>query len=38
LDEIKSVPQEIFDSIDMAKQMRKMTYAIDHVMAKKYKI
>lgn len=37
LDQIKDIPQEIYDEIDMSRQMRNMTYAIDHVIQVKFK-
>ncbi len=37
-DEIKDLPQEIFTKINMGKQMRNITYAIDHIIQKKFKI
>ena len=38
LDEINDIPQEIFDEINMATQMRNITYAIDHLLQKKFKV
>lgn len=38
LHEIGDIPLDIYQEINMARQMRKLTYAIDHVMQKKFKI
>lgn len=38
LNTIKNIPLEIFDSINMATQMRHLTVAIDHIMTKNFKI
>jgi hypothetical protein len=37
VDEIKNIPQEIYEVINMARQMRNLTYAIDHLLEKRFK-
>ena len=36
VNEIKDIPQEIYDEINMATQMKNITYAIDHLLEKKF--
>ena len=38
INEIKDIPQEIYNEINMATQMRGLTYAIDHLLQKKFKV
>ena len=38
VNEINHIPQEIYDEINMGTQMRNITYAIDHILQKKFKI
>jgi hypothetical protein len=37
VNEIKDIPQEIYEEINMATQMKNITYAIDHLLQKKFK-
>ena len=38
VNKIKHVSPEIYNTIDMSKHMRNITYAIDHIMIKKFKV
>ena len=38
VNKINHLPLEIYNEINMATQMRKITYAIDHILQKKFKI
>lgn len=38
VNEINHIPQEIYNKINMATQMRNITYAIDHLLQKKFKV
>ena len=37
VDEINHIPQDIYNNINMATQMKNITYAIDHLIQKKFK-
>lgn len=38
LNKISHIPQDYLNEINMATQMRKVTYAIDHILQKKFKV